>query len=385
MREKNQKKRIGLGCLALVAMVVIAVFAIPMFSKPQTVFATELKLQTFDSLDGLSLEALTSPNGVQQYIMPVVEGSLSAMNYTLSSDERNALVADIVKRLKAEVEAGNIEFGDDGNLTDLSKGYVSNAVADSVSYILPTIDMESTVNGGSEYSQIINMQNTLVALEASNQSLSNTIELVNDAMKSVTASQQAQIGTIDSTLTERMDALYTELLAKITYNTKTGKQLTSDVRDIQDILDELSRTQQQTLDKLATATANLQELSESMDKLQQSNSSFQANFKEITQQIEQVRKTLASTQNDFSTSQTENVRNLTEQFNTQIENLTVTMNSGLTALETQLNTNVTEIRTYIDESNSKAAADLAQVQTELNSKIELTRGKYKVRAAVRYR
>lgn len=373
MKKRKRTKKIAIICLALVVAVVTAVVTTQLIYKPQTVLATELKLETYDSLDGVSIEDLTSLNGVQQYIIPIIEGSLSAAGYTLAATEKQALVEDITTRLKAEVEAGNIECDDAGNLTDLSKGYISNAVSDAVSYVLPTIDMESPITGGSDYSQIINMQKTLKALEESDESLIAMIQTVNDALKNTTSAQQAQIDTIDATLTDKMNALYTELLVKNTYNTKTGERLSSDVRDIQDIIIDLSTTQQQIVTKLDVAMARLETLAVNIDTLQSSNDSLQMSFDDISAEIEEIRLELTTNRQELADFQDKTTSSLTNQFNTQIASLTSSMNSGLDILANQLSTRVQEIRTSIDASNTTAAANLTKTQTELTEKIELTR------------
>ena len=219
-------------CLMACLLILTGVFAVYKVSKPQAVFATELKLQTFESLDGMSLGALTTTEGVRKNIMPVIRGSLRAMNHTLTEEEETQLIAEIVKRLKAEADVGNIEFDVDGNLTDLSKSYVSNAVSDAVAYALPLLDMHTTISR-SDYTQILDMQNSLDALKKSNEELKSMINTINQTMNLQTGSDSSNGGDggtkqteiVSSSYSDKMDALYTELLARIVYNRKTGDKL----------------------------------------------------------------------------------------------------------------------------------------------------------------
>lgn len=378
--SKRMKGFVACGLMACL-LVLTGVFAVYKVSKPQAVFATELKLQTFESLDGMSLGALTTAEGVRKNLMPVIRGSLRAMDHTLTEDEESTLIAEIVKRLRAESDVGNIEFDVDGNLTDLSKSYVSNAVSDAVAYALPLLDMQTTISR-SDYTQILDMQNSMDALKKSNEELKSMINTINQTMSVQTSSGSSnsnkssndggtkQTEIVSSSYSDKMDALYTELLARIVYNRKTGDKLTKDTADIYDIISNLNYSQQDALNQVSDAMGQIKSLTSTVQNVQNTSTTNSSSVESLQQQITQVQDNINTSITDVTNEITNTSEASTTQFTNRIETLQFSVNNSFESMQNQLNSDMNNLKSSMDSADSKTASDLQNVQNTLNTKMD---------------
>lgn len=390
----NKKQKTGIA--VLLGLMITLCFVAYTLKPSEVTLATEVKLRTFETLnqnEPMADENLLDADKIKEWAMPIVEGTLKSQKLTLTDDEYEKVFQSIVKTLKSTVDAGNIQKDENGNLTDLSKSYIANAVANAISYAVPKIDLESAVDTGTtQYEQILDMQKMLNSLETSNKQLKESVNTINTTYQNSVSNTEKQISVVSDTYCEKLDALYTELLAKITANKQTGERLTKDLSDLQDIVNDLLNTQKETLSTLSTAVTNIQTLTEDVTKLQSTDTETSAALKEINNNIKQINLSITQTQDSLTTLINENVTKLSSDINSTKSQLTTdlaTTKSGLTddlnnqtkAISDRLDeisknlkdtatSDKEEFSKKIDELDKKNAKDLADAKTSIKAEID---------------
>lgn len=335
MKIKRKQKA---GVAFLLGLMVMFCFIAYTFKPSEVTLATEVKLRTFEVLnqdDSLTDDDLTNADKIRDWAMPVVEGTLKSQKITLTDDEYEKVFQALVKTLQSTYEAGNIQKDKDGNLTDLSKSYIANAVANAITYAVPSVDLESTVDTGTtQYEQILDMQKMLNSLDTSNTELKASIKTINQMYQQSVTNNEQTINVVSAAYEDKLDALYTELLAKITQNKNTGERLSKDLSDLTDVVNELLNTQKQILADLSTAVTNIQGLTEDVKNLQSTDESTAASLEEINNNITQINQSITQTQESLTTMINENVSKLT----TEISNTKTSLTSDITATKNELTT-----------------------------------------------
>ncbi len=375
-------RKILLSAVLMVALVCGVIFYT--MQKPEVTLATEVKLRTYDTLnqnEPLKESDLRDTESIKKWAMPIVEGTLKAEKRTLNDEEYQKVLNAVVKTLNDTVDAGNVDIQADGTLTDLSKSYVANAVANAIAYALPEEDLKSTVDGSTtQYKQILDIQKALNALDNSNQTLKKTVSAINNTYQNSSTDTSSQIHAVDTSLTEKLDALETELLAQIHYNKKTGDRLTKDVSDIQDILDSITSTQNECLSQVKTALANIKTLTTNVSDLAKADEETKKQLKEITNNITSVTTQIDKTQQQFTNLLNTKVKNLTDSQEALKQEITTNISKTQTSLQTLVDNRVTELTTKLtgsidtlrkdtDSNDQKANTALNQTETTIRNEI----------------
>lgn len=382
IKKIDRSRKILLSAVLTVAMVCGVLFYT--MQKPEVTLATEVKLRTYDTLnqnEPMKESDLRDTESIKKWAMPIVEGTLKAEKRTLNDEEYQKVLNAVVKTLNDTVDAGNIDIQADGTLTDLSKSYVANAVANAIAYALPEEDLKSTVDGSTtQYKQILDIQKALNALDNSNQTLKKTVSAINNTYQNSSTDTSSQIHAVDTSLTEKLDALETELLAQIHYNKKTGDRLTKDVSDIQDILDSITSTQNECLSQVKTALANIKTLTTNVSDLAKADEETKKQLKEITNNITSVTTQIDKTQQQFTNLLNTKVKNLTDSQEALKQEITTNISKTQTSLQTLVDNRVTELTTKLtgsidtlrkdtDSNDQKANTALNQTETTIRNEI----------------
>lgn len=382
IKKIDRSRKILLSAVLTVAMVCGVLFYT--MQKPEVTLATEVKLRTYDTLnqnEPMKESDLRDTESIKKWAMPIVEGTLKAEKRTLNDEEYQKVLNAVVKTLNDTVDAGNIDIQADGTLTDLSKSYVANAVANAIAYALPEEDLKSTVDGSTtQYKQILDIQKALNALDNSNQTLKKTVSAINNTYQNSSTDTSSQIHAVDTSLTEKLDALKTELLAQIHYNKKTGDRLTKDVSDIQDILDSITSTQNECLSQVKTALANIKTLTTNVSDLAKADEETKKQLKEITNNITSVTTQIDKTQQQFTNLLNTKVKNLTDSQEALKQEITTNISKTQTSLQTLVDNRVTELTTKLtgsidtlrkdtDSNDQKANTALNQTETTIRNEI----------------
>lgn len=382
IKKIDRSRKILLSAVLTVAMVCGVLFYT--MQKPEVTLATEVKLRTYDTLnqnEPMKESDLRDTESIKKWAMPIVEGTLKAEKRTLNDEEYQKVLNAVVKTLNDTVDAGNIDIQADGTLTDLSKSYVANAVANAIAYALPEEDLKSTVDGSTtQYKQILDIQKALNALDNSNQTLKKTVSAINNTYQNSSTDTSSQIHAVDTSLTEKLDALETELLAQIHYNKKTGDHLTKDVSDIQDILDSITSTQNECLSQVKTALANIKTLTTNVSDLAKTDEETKKQLKEITNNITSVTTQIDKTQQQFTNLLNTKVKNLTDSQEALKQEITTNISKTQTSLQTLVDNRVTELTTKLtgsidtlrkdtDSNDQKANTALNQTETTIRNEI----------------
>lgn len=382
IKKLDKSRKILLSAVLMVALVCGVIFYT--MQKPEVTLATEVKLRTYDTLnqnEPLKESDLRDTESIKKWAMPIVEGTLKAEKRTLNDEEYQKVLNAVVKTLNDTVDAGNVDIQADGTLTDLSKSYVANAVANAIAYALPEEDLKSTVDGSTtQYKQILDIQKALNALDNSNQTLKKTVSAINNTYQNSSTDTSSQIHAVDTSLTEKLDALETELLAQIHYNKKTGDRLTKDVSDIQDILDSITSTQNECLSQVKTALANIKTLTTNVSDLAKSDEETKKQLKEITNNITSVTTQIDKTQQQFTNLLNTKVKNLTDSQEALKQEITTNISKTQTSLQTLVDNRVTELTTKLtgsidtlrkdtDSNDQKANTALNQTETTIRNEI----------------
>ena len=382
IKKLDKSRKILLSAVLMVALVCGVIFYT--MQKPEVTLATEVKLRTYDTLnqnEPLKESDLRDTESIKKWAMPIVEGTLKAEKRTLNDEEYQKVLNAVVKTLNDTVDAGNVDIQADGTLTDLSKSYVANAVANAIAYALPEEDLKSTVDGSTtQYKQILDIQKALNALDNSNQSLKKTVNAINNTYQNSSTDTSSQIHAVDTSLTEKLDALETELLAQIHYNKKTGDRLTKDVSDIQDILDSITSTQNECLSQVKTALTNIQTLTTNVSDLAKADEETKKQLKEITNNITSVTTQIDKTQQQFTNILNQKVKNLTDSQEALKQEITTNISKTQTSLQTLVDNRVTELTTKLtgsidtlrkdtDSNDQKANTALNQTETTIRNEI----------------
>ena len=366
IKKLDRSRKILLSVVLMITLVCGVIFYT--VQKPEVTLATEVKLRTYDTLnqnEPMKESDLRDTESIKKWAMPIVEGTLKAEKRTLNDT----------------VDAGNIDIQADGTLTDLSKSYVANAVANAIAYALPEEDLKSTVDGSTtQYKQILDIQKALNALDNSNQTLKKTVSAINNTYQNSSTDTSSQIHAVDTSLTEKLDALETELLAQIHYNKKTGDRLTKDVSDIQDILDSITSTQNECLSQVKTALANIKTLTTNVSDLAKADEETKKQLKEITNNITSVTTQIDKTQQQFTNLLNTKVKNLTDSQEALKQEITTNISKTQTSLQTLVDNRVTELTTKLtgsidtlrkdtDSNDQKANTALNQTETTIRNEI----------------
>lgn len=382
IKKIDRSRKILLSAVLTVAMVCGVLFYT--MQKPEVTLATEVKLRTYDTLnqnEPMKESDLRDTESIKKWAMPIVEGTLKAEKRTLNDEEYQKVLNAVVKTLNDTVDAGNIDIQADGTLTDLSKSYVANAVANAIAYALPEEDLKSTVDGSTtQYKQILDIQKALNALDNSNQSLKKTVSAINNTYQNSSTDTSSQIHAVDTSLTEKLDALETELLAQIHYNKKTGDRLTRDVTDIQDILDDLMNTQNECMSQIKTALTNIKTLTTNVSDLAKSDQETKKQLQEISSNITDVTTQIDKTQQQFTNILNQKVKNLTDSQEALKQEITTNISKTQTSLQTLVDNRVTELTTKLtgsidtlrkdtDSNDQKANTALNQTETTIRNEI----------------
>lgn len=382
IKKLDRSRKILLSVVLMITLVCGVIFYT--VQKPEVTLATEVKLRTYDTLnqnEPLKESDLRDTESIKKWAMPIVEGTLKAEKRTLNDEEYQKVLNAVVKTLNDTVDAGNIDIQADGTLTDLSKSYVANAVANAIAYALPEEDLKSTVDGSTtQYKQILDIQKALNALDNSNQTLKKTVSAINNTYQNSSTDTSSQIHAVDTSLTEKLDALETELLAQIHYNKKTGDRLTKDVSDIQDILDSITSTQNEYLSQVKTALANIKTLTTNVSDLAKADEETKKQLKEITNNITSVTTQIDKTQQQFTNLLNTKVKNLTDSQEAIKQEITTNISKTQTSLQTLVDNRVTELTTKLtgsidtlrkdtDSNDQKANTALNQTETTIRNEI----------------
>lgn len=382
IKKLDRSRKILLSVVLMITLVCGVIFYT--VQKPEVTLATEVKLRTYDTLnqnEPMKESDLRDTESIKKWAMPIVEGTLKAEKRTLNDEEYQKVLNAVVKTLNDTVDAGNIDIQADGTLTDLSKSYVANAVANAIAYALPEEDLKSTVDGSTtQYKQILDIQKALNALDNSNQTLKKTVSAINNTYQNSSTDTSSQIHAVDTSLTEKLDALETELLAQIHYNKKTGDRLTKDVSDIQDILDSITSTQNECLSQVKTALANIKTLTTNVSDLAKADEETKKQLKEITNNITSVTTQIDKTQQQFTNLLNTKVKNLTDSQEALKQEITTNISKTQTSLQTLVDNRVTELTTKLtgsidtlrkdtDSNDQKANTALNQTETTIRNEI----------------
>lgn len=382
IKKLDRSRKILLSAVLMITLVCGVIFYT--VQKPEVTLATEVKLRTYDTLnqnEPMKESDLRDTESIKKWAMPIVEGTLKAEKRTLNDEEYQKVLNAVVKTLNDTVDAGNIDIQADGTLTDLSKSYVANAVANAIAYALPEEDLKSTVDGSTtQYKQILDIQKALNALDNSNQSLKKTVSAINNTYKNSSTDTSSQIHAVDTSLTEKLDALKTELLAQIHYNKKTGDRLTRDVTDIQEILDDLMNTQNECMSQIKTALTNIKTLTTNVSDLAKSDQETKKQLQEISSNITDVTTQIDKTQQQFTNILNQKVKNLTDSQEALKHEITTNISKTQTSLQTLVDNRVTELTTKLtgsidtlrkdtDSNDQKANTALNQTETTIRNEI----------------
>lgn len=382
IKKLDRSRKILLSAVLTVAMVCGVLFYT--MQKPEVTLATEVKLRTYDTLnqnEPMKESDLRDTESIKKWAMPIVEGTLKAEKRTLNDEEYQKVLNAVVKTLNDTADAGNIDIQADGTLTDLSKSYVANAVANAIAYALPEEDLKSTVDGSTtQYKQILDIQKALNALDNSNQSLKKTVSAINNTYQNSSTDTSSQIHAVDTSLTEKLDALETELLAQIHYNKKTGDRLTREVTDIQKILDDLMNTQNECMSQIKTALTNIKTLTTNVSDLAKSDQETKKQLQEISSNITDVTTQIDKTQQQFTNILNQKVKNLTDSQEALKQEITTNISKTQTSLQTLVDNRVTELTTKLtgsidtlrkdtDRNDQKANTALNQTETTIRNEI----------------
>lgn len=382
IKKLDRSRKILLSAVLTVAMVCGVLFYT--MQKPEVTLATEVKLRTYDTLnqnEPMKESDLRDTESIKKWAMPIVEGTLKAEKRTLNDEEYQKVLNAVVKTLNDTADAGNIDIQADGTLTDLSKSYVANAVANAIAYALPEEDLKSTVDGSTtQYKQILDIQKALNALDNSNQSLKKTVSAINNTYQNSSTDTSSQIHAVDTSLTEKLDALETELLAQIHYNKKTGDRLTREVTDIQKILDDLMNTQNECMSQIKTALTNIKTLTTNVSDLAKSDQETKKQLQEISSNITDVTTQIDKTQQQFTNILNQKVKNLTDSQEALKQEITTNISKTQTSLQTLVDNRVTELTTKLtgsidtlrkdtDSNDQKANTALNQTETTIRNEI----------------
>lgn len=382
IKKLDRSRKILLSVVLMITLVCGVIFYT--VQKPEVTLATEVKLRTYDTLnqnEPMKESDLRDTESIKKWAMPIVESTLKAEKRTLNDEEYQKVLNAVVKTLNDTVDAGNIDIQADGTLTDLSKSYVANAVANAIAYALPEEDLKSTVDGSTtQYKQILDIQKALNALDNSNQTLKKTVSAINNTYQNSSTDTSSQIHAVDTSLTEKLDALETELLAQIHYNKKTGDRLTKDVSDIQDILDSITSTQNECLSQVKTALANIKTLTTNVSDLAKADEETKKQLKEITNNITSVTTQIDKTQQQFTNLLNTKVKNLTDSQEALKQEITTNISKTQTSLQTLVDNRVTELTTKLtgsidtlrkdtDSNDQKANTALNQTETTIRNEI----------------
>lgn len=382
IKKLDRSRKILLSAVLTVAMVCGVLFYT--MQKPEVTLATEVKLRTYDTLnqnEPMKESDLRDTESIKKWAMPIVEGTLKAEKRTLNDEEYQKVLNAVVKTLNDTADAGNIDIQADGTLTDLSKSYVANAVANAIAYALPEEDLKSTVDGSTtQYKQILDIQKALNALDNSNQSLKKTVSAINNTYQNSSTDTSSQIHAVDTSLTEKLDALETELLAQIHYNKKTGDRLTRDVTDIQEILDDLMNTQNECMSQIKTALTNIKTLTTNVSDLAKSDQETKKQLQEISNNITDVTTQIDKTQQQFTNILNQKVKNLTDSQEALKQEIATNISKTQTSLQTLVDNRVTELTTKLtgsidtlrkdtDSNDQKANTALNQTETTIRNEI----------------
>lgn len=386
IKKLDRSRKILLSAVLMITLVCGVIFYT--VQKPEVTLATEVKLRTYDTLnqnEPMKESDLRDTDSIKKWAMPIVEGTLKAEKRTLTDEEYQKVLNAVVKTLNDTVDAGNIEIQADGTLTDLSKSYVANAVANAIAYALPEEDLKSTVDGSTtQYKQILDIQKALNALDNSNQTLKKTVSAINNTYQNSSTDTSSQIHAVDTSLTEKLDALETELLAQIHYNKKTGDRLTRDVSDIRDILDSITSTQNECLSQVKTALANIKTLTTNVSDLAKADEETKKQLNEITNNITSVTTQIDKTQQQFTNLLNTKVKNLTDSQEALKQEITTNISKTQTSLQTLVDNRVTELTTKLtgsidtlrkDTDSNDQKANTALNQTETTIRNEITNSK----------
>lgn len=384
---KLSKERKGIVVALLATAVIICSFAF-LVKSPETTLATEIKLRTYETLnqnEPMTENDLQDVEHIKQWAMPIVEGTLKSQKHDLSDEEKQKVLDAVTATLQSTVAAGNIEINPNGSLTDLSKSYVSNAVANAIAYVLPEIDLKSTVDGSTtQYTQILDMQKILNNLKSDNEDLDATITSVNSLYTELSENSENNLQAVDTSLKDRMDALYTELEAEIVYNKETGDKLTSDTTDIQDTINSLLETQRVTSAQLKNALSDIKEIFSKLDDLEKKDSDFDKRVNSLSKEIDSVNSALVETQKTIEKSISDKVTELTQQqteIRTELtQSITDTKNqlqnaidSGITEINNKLYTNITNVKKDAETSGDKTSESINSLDKDLKNQINSTK------------
>lgn len=402
MEKLTKKRKIGVASILVVAIAIAALFYA---RQPEEVaFATEVKLRAYEALSDdtniITAADLSDDQKVRDWTMQIIKETTANTKNGLSEADFDKIADRAVETLRVTIEAGNIEFID-GQLTDLSKAYISNAVANAISYEAPHADLKSTVDSGNtQYQQVIDMQKTLNALTSSNEALSESVNslyaiygLVDETASNIgnssdvssnntsqgtskTDSQDvpvmkpnqsvnATIGNNDlRALEQKVEAYYTQLLAEIHANSATGETPASNDSDTMVTINELTDTQSQMLTQISIAVTDIEGLTNNVTSINSSVDGINGTIITIQESVTKVQENIDAAQKDLQAS-----------VDTAKAELQKTSEDNRDALEKADADNKSELQKLIEKNTSELQANLDKDTKELNNKVDSNKEK----------
>lgn len=386
MRVIKKRKKWVLG-IAL-SLAVIGTFFAYLIKPSDVTLATEIKLRTYESLNDQAGDIQTTGDlrdvdKVREWAMQIVTKAFHDEKIKISQSEYDQISDAIIRTIKATIDAGNVEFDKSGKLTDLSKSYISNAVANAISYAVPTVDLNASVDSGTtQYEQVLNMQKTLKSLEKSNEELSQSVENLNNIYSFLKKFTGKDTSVDESRLEEKADALYSLLLAQSNENKSTGKPVASNTdAKIGKTVADLTQTQSTMLSDLQTAMSDIQKITDEIASLKEVDKDTLDEIERLKLSISSIQGTIETTKTQFSEliQKTEDTlraeaaadkKELSGSISDTKTSLELSISNNYQKIETAMNTAISKIEKDAGSSNEKITQTINDAKANLEKQIE---------------
>lgn len=226
MKERKPQKS-GIARAVIAVCLVVALFACTTrIVEKQTVTANAAELESVIKLNvynGFTESVEISLKNRQletvgNWAISIVDETLAANGVSLSTAEHSEAKKKIIELVTGSIDAGDIEFNDDGELTSLAKSYVANAVSGAVATTTDVAGIKVTLDANSvSYERIVKMQNAIARLQDGNSTIVTSVNAMNAVLRQVDGVDSTILdgAWIDSeSITNKLDARYTQILAE---------------------------------------------------------------------------------------------------------------------------------------------------------------------------
>ena len=239
-RNPDRKRMIDFAVIAVLAVTLILVLLFTHNTAKANDsnvmgISDQVRVSVYDGItsDNAQMFADGNENEIVAYGSGKIKTILASNNAKLSPNASDKIATVLKKNIETIYGNGNIEKTSDGkDITDLSKGYVSSAVADALLSVVPEIDKQSRADAGTtSFAAIMDLSESMKKYDDTSNQIAKNADDINK-IADLLGIDLGDAKTSGADLKKLMDAAKAKALASNTIGNSTGGLTDEQIKNI---------------------------------------------------------------------------------------------------------------------------------------------------------